>query len=57
LPRGHGGEVAAGAVTSDSDAARICTQIRGMTVRVFESRDRVVDRGREFVLGRAPVLD
>ena len=51
--RDHGGEIAAGAVAADHQPRRIDPELRGIAGDPSGRRDRVIDGGREFMLGRA----
>ena len=53
----HGGEVAAGAVAADRDPGRVDAQLGGVGAGPGEGGPGVLDRGREGMLGRQPVVD
>ncbi len=55
--RHHGGDVAARAVAAHGDAVRVRAQLLRVLERPAQRRLAVLDRRRERVLGRQPVVD
>ena len=53
----HRGEIAAGAVAANGKARRVDAERGAVCRNPFGRGDAVLDRGREFVLGRQAVID